>query len=704
MKDMDMNHTKMNMNDMNHTKMNMNDSNAMQMDHSKMDMSDMDMSGSHMMMHGGHMMDMGDLRKKFWISLVLAIPVFILSPFMGINLPFQAHFPGSDWVVLILASILFFYGGKPFITGARGELAEKQPAMMTLITMGISVAYIYSLYAFVMNDLIHSKTHVMDFFWELASLIVIMLLGHWIEMKSTMSAGNALQKIASLVPNTVHMVHGDTTMDHDISMVKSNDIVEIRAGESIPLDGHIISGESYINESLITGESKAIKKGLGQKVVGGSINGEGTIRVQVDKTASEGYLSQISKLVSDAQGSRSKTQMLADRVSSWLFYAALSVGILAFIYWLIFGDMNTALNRLVTVLVIACPHALGLAIPLVMSRSTSIAATNGLIIRDNQAMENSRKIDYIAMDKTGTLTEGKFTVNGLQSADKSIDNEKLLSIIAGIESGSSHPIANSVVQYAKDKKVEPTILDNIQAIKGYGMSGQLNDQTYYLVNMKYLNENKINVDKTLVQTYLDKGNTISYLVVDQKVLGFVALGDRIKKNTVEFIKELKARNITPIMLTGDNKEAAAIMAKQMGITEFRAELLPEDKNQVIKQLELDGHHVMMVGDGINDAPSLAAATIGVAIGAGTDVAIDSADVILYNSDPSDIIKFLKLSHNTYRKTVENLWWGAGYNIIAIPLAAGILAGIGFVLSPAVGAVVMSLSTVVVALNALTLKM
>jgi len=656
------------------------------------------------MMHGGHMMDMGDLRKKFWISLVLAIPVFILSPFMGINLPFQAHFPGSDWVVLILASILFFYGGKPFITGARGELAEKQPAMMTLITMGISVAYIYSLYAFVMNDLIHSKTHVMDFFWELASLIVIMLLGHWIEMKSTMSAGNALQKIASLVPNTVHMVHGDTTMDHDISMVKSNDIVEIRAGESIPLDGHIISGESYINESLITGESKAIKKGLGQKVVGGSINGEGTIRVQVDKTASEGYLSQISKLVSDAQGSRSKTQMLADRVSSWLFYAALSVGILAFIYWLIFGDMNTALNRLVTVLVIACPHALGLAIPLVMSRSTSIAATNGLIIRDNQAMENSRKIDYIAMDKTGTLTEGKFTVNGLQSADKSIDNEKLLSIIAGIESGSSHPIANSVVQYAKDKKVEPTILDNIQAIKGYGMSGQLNDQTYYLVNMKYLNENKINVDKTLVQTYLDKGNTISYLVVDQKVLGFVALGDRIKKNTVEFIKELKARNITPIMLTGDNKEAAAIMAKQMGITEFRAELLPEDKNQVIKQLELDGHHVMMVGDGINDAPSLAAATIGVAIGAGTDVAIDSADVILYNSDPSDIIKFLKLSHNTYRKTVENLWWGAGYNIIAIPLAAGILAGIGFVLSPAVGAVVMSLSTVVVALNALTLKM
>lgn len=677
----------------------MHDMKNMDMDHSTMDM-----SGNHMMMHGGHMMNMGDLRQKFWISLVLAIPVFILSPFMGLKLPFQVQFPGSDWIVLVLATILFFYGGKPFISGAKGELMSKQPAMMTLITMGISVAYIYSLYAFVENNLLHSSTHIMDFFWELASLIVIMLLGHWIEMKSTMSAGNALQKIASLVPSKVHMVHDDQTMDHDISMVKAGNIIEVRAGESVPLDGHIISGSSYINESLITGESKAIKKEIGSKVVGGSINGEGTIRVKVDKSSGEGYLSQISKLVSDAQNNRSKTQMLADRVSSWLFYAALTVGIIAFVYWLIFGDMNTALNRLVAVLVIACPHALGLAIPLVMSRSTSIAATNGLIIRDNQAMENSRKIDYIAMDKTGTLTEGKFTVNGLQSLDKSIDSKNLLSIIAGIEGGSSHPIASSIVSYAKDKEVQPAAIDNIQALKGYGMSASFDNRQYYLVNMKYLNEHEISLDKKLVQTYLDKGNTISYLVADKKVLGFVALGDRIKKNTIEFIKELKARNITPIMLTGDNKEAAAIMAKQMGIDEFRAELLPEDKHQVIKQLELSGHHVMMVGDGINDAPSLASATIGVAIGAGTDVAIDSADVVLYNSDPSDIIKFLKLSHNTYKKTVENLWWGAGYNIIAIPLAAGILAGVGFVLSPAVGAVVMSLSTVVVALNALTLKM
>lgn len=687
------------MKDMKSEKMDMHDMKGM--DHGNMD--DMGMSSGHMMMnHGGMMMDMGDLRQKFWVSLILSIPVFILSPFMGLNLPFQVTFPGSSWIIMILSSILYFYGGKPFLTGARGELKAKKPAMMTLITMGISVAYIYSMYSFVMTNILHSSTNIMDFFWELASLIDIMLLGHWIEMKSTMSAGNALQKIASLVPNQVHMVHGSETMDHDISMVKAGDVVEVRAGESIPLDAAIISGESYVNESLITGESKAVKKSIGDKVVGGSINGEGTIRIQVTKTSSEGYLSQISKLVSDAQTNKSKTQMLADRVSGWLFYAAVTVGLMAFLYWLVFGNMSLALMRLVTVLVIACPHALGLAIPLVMARSTSIAATNGLIIRDNQAIENSRKIDYVAMDKTGTLTEGKFTVNGLK-ASGDMDDDQLLSLIAGIESGSSHPIANSVVEYAKEQKVQAAQLDNIQAIKGYGMSATKDSHKYLLINMKYLQAHEMDFDKAAAQQYLDKGNTISYLIADDKVVGFVALGDKVKVNSVQFIKDLKAKNITPIMLTGDNKEAAASFAKQLGIDEFKAELLPEDKHKVIKSLELEGHHVMMVGDGINDAPSLASATIGVAIGAGTDVAIDSADVILYNSDPSDITKFLNLSAKTYRKTVENLWWGAGYNILAIPLAAGILAGVGFVLSPAVGAVIMSFSTVIVALNAMTLK-
>lgn len=668
-----------------------------------MDMNDMNMDDGHMMMHGGMMMDMGDLRKKFWVSLILAIPVFILSPFMGLHLPFQFQFPGSDWIVLVISTILFFYGGKPFLTGAKAEFLDKKPAMMMLITMGISVAYIYSLYAFIMNDIIHSSEHVMDFFWELASLIVIMLLGHWVEMKSTMQAGSALDKISSLVSDEVHLVKDDKTVDEDINKISTGDVVEVRAGESIPLDGAVVSGTSYVNESLITGESKAVKKAKEDQVVGGSINGEGTIRVQASKTAHDGYLSQISKLVQDAQTSKSKTQVLADKVSGWLFYAALTVGIIAFIYWLVVGSVSDALNRLVTVLVIACPHALGLAIPLVISRSTSIAATNGLIIRDNQAIESSRKVDYVAMDKTGTLTEGKFTVNGLKSFDDQFSEKDILSLIAGLEQGSSHPIATGVLNRAESEKVTAKNFDDAQALKGYGMSGQLVDEKYLLVNMKYLDQNGIKVDNQTVQPYLDKGNTVSYLILNDKVIGFVALGDKLKPNAVQFIKELKNRGLKPIMLTGDNKSAAANFAKQLGIEEFKAELLPEEKHQVIKNLELDGHHVLMVGDGINDAPSLASATVGVAIGAGTDVAIESADVVLYNSDPDDIIKFLDLAKKTYRKTVQNLWWGAGYNIIAIPLAAGVLAGIGFILSPAVGAIVMSLSTVIVAINAMSLR-
>lgn len=669
-----------------------------------MDMNDMNMDDGHMMMmHGGMMMDMGDLRKKFWVSLILAIPVFILSPFMGLHLPFQFQFPGSDWIVLVISTILFFYGGKPFLTGAKAEFLDKKPAMMMLITMGISVAYIYSLYAFIMNDIIHSSEHVMDFFWELASLIVIMLLGHWVEMKSTMQAGSALDKISSLVSDEVHLVKDDKTVDEDINKISTGDVVEVRAGESIPLDGAVVSGTSYVNESLITGESKAVKKAKEDQVVGGSINGEGTIRVQASKTAHDGYLSQISKLVQDAQTSKSKTQVLADKVSGWLFYAALTVGIIAFIYWLVVGSVSDALNRLVTVLVIACPHALGLAIPLVISRSTSIAATNGLIIRDNQAIESSRKVDYVAMDKTGTLTEGKFTVNGLKSFDDQFSEKDILSLIAGLEQGSSHPIATGLLNRAESEKVTAKNFDDAQALKGYGMSGQLVDEKYLLVNMKYLDQNGIKVDNQTVQPYLDKGNTVSYLILNDKVIGFVALGDKLKPNAVQFIKELKNRGLKPIMLTGDNKSAAANFAKQLGIEEFKAELLPEDKHQVIKNLELDGHHVLMVGDGINDAPSLASATVGVAIGAGTDVAIESADVVLYNSDPDDIIKFLDLAKKTYRKTVQNLWWGAGYNIIAIPLAAGVLAGIGFILSPAVGAIVMSLSTVIVAINAMSLR-
>ncbi|WP_129044635.1 copper-translocating P-type ATPase [Companilactobacillus metriopterae] len=667
------------------------------MNHENMDM-EMDHSdmGGHMMMHGGHMMDMGDLRKKFWISLVLAIPIFILSSFMGMDLPFQIQFPGSDWIVLILASILFFYGGKPFFQGAKGELKSKQPAMMTLITMGIGVAYIYSIYSFIMKNFFNS-TDSMDFFWELASLIVIMLLGHWIEMKSTMEAGSAMDKIVALVPDNAHVVHDGMTMDSPVSSVKKNTIIEVRAGETIPLDGVVTKGNTYVNESLITGESESVKKTVGDKVVGGSINGDSTINLTVEKTTSEGYLSQISKLVSDAQMNQSRTQKLADKVSGWLFYAAITAGLISFVVWLFLGTFDNALLRLVTVLIIACPHALGLAVPLVISRSTSIAATNGLIIRDNQVMEISRKIDYLALDKTGTLTEGDFSVNEVKAIGSSYSTDEILALISGLEVSSNHPIAKSIVEYAAEKNITPTQISNVKALKGYGLSGELDKKSILLVNRKYLQENKLEVENIATDS------TVSYLVVDSSVVGYITLGDSLKANSKEFISKLKARNIIPIMLTGDNKEAAKKVADELGIDEYRAELLPQDKDKIIKDLELEGHKVMMVGDGINDAPSLAAASIGVAIGAGTDVAIESADVILYSNDPINILDFFDLSAKTYRKTVENLWWGAGYNIIAIPLAAGVLAGVGIVLSPAVGAILMSLSTVVVALNALTLR-
>ncbi|WP_099974400.1 copper-translocating P-type ATPase [Lactobacillus terrae] len=660
----------------------------MEMDHSDMD--------GHMMMHGGHMMDMGDLRKKFWISLVLAIPIFILSSFMGMDLPFQIQFPGSDWIVLILASILFFYGGKPFFQGAKGELKSKQPAMMTLITMGIGVAYIYSIYSFIMKNFFNS-TDSMDFFWELASLIVIMLLGHWIEMKSTMEAGSAMDKIVALVPDNAHVVHDGMTMDSPVSSVQKNTVIEVRAGETIPLDGVITKGSTYVNESLITGESESVKKTVGDKVVGGSINGDSTINLTVEKTTSEGYLSQISKLVSDAQMNQSRTQKLADKVSGWLFYAAITAGLISFVVWLFLGTFDNALLRLVTVLIIACPHALGLAVPLVISRSTSIAATNGLIIRDNQVMEISRKIDYLTLDKTGTVTEGDFSVNEVKAIGSSYSTDEILALISGLEVSSNHPIAKSIVEYAAEKNITPTQISNVKALKGYGLSGELDKKSILLVNRKYLQENKLEVENIATDS------TVSYLVIDSSVVGYITLGDSLKANSKEFISKLKARNITPIMLTGDNKEAAKKVADELGIDEYRAELLPQDKDKIIKDLELEGHKVMMVGDGINDAPSLAAASIGVAIGAGTDVAIESADVILYSNDPINILDFFDLSAKTYRKTVENLWWGAGYNIIAIPLAAGVLAGVGIVLSPAVGAILMSLSTVVVALNALTLR-
>ncbi|EOD8180620.1 heavy metal translocating P-type ATPase [Staphylococcus aureus] len=656
--------------------------------------------------HSGHAHHHGNFKVKFFVSLIFAIPIILLSPLMGVNLPFQFTFPGSEWVVLILSTILFFYGGKPFLSGGKDEIATKKPGMMTLVALGISVAYIYSLYAFYMNNFSSATGHTMDFFWELATLILIMLLGHWIEMNAVGNAGDALKKMAELLPNSaIKVMDNGQREEVKISDIMTDDIVEVKAGESIPTDGIIVQGQTSIDESLVTGESKKVQKNQNDNVIGGSINGSGTIQVKVTAVGEDGYLSQVMGLVNQAQNDKSSAELLSDKVAGYLFYFAVSVGVISFIVWmLIQNDVDFALERLVTVLVIACPHALGLAIPLVTARSTSIGAHNGLIIKNRESVEIAQHIDYVMMDKTGTLTEGNFSVNHYESFKNDLSNDTILSLFASLESQSNHPLAISIVDFAKSKNVSFTNPQDVNNIPGVGLEGLIDNKTYKITNVSYLDKHKLNYDDDLFTKLAQQGNSISYLIEDQQVIGMIAQGDQIKESSKQMVADLLSRNITPVMLTGDNNEVAHAVAKELGISDVHAQLMPEDKESIIKDYQSDGNKVMMVGDGINDAPSLIRADIGIAIGAGTDVAVDSGDIILVKSNPSDIIHFLTLSNNTMRKMVQNLWWGAGYNIVAVPLAAGILAFIGLILSPAIGAFLMSLSTIIVAINAFTLKL
>ena len=657
--------------------------------------------------HGGmdHSMHMGNLKVKFIVSLFLSIPIILLSPMMGGKLPFQLTFQGSEWVVLILASILFFYGGMPFLKGAKMELEMKNPAMMTLISLGISVAYIYSVYAFIANNITKSNTHVMDFFWELATLILIMLLGHWIEMNAISNAGNALQKMAELLPNSAIIVdESGNTKEVDLKDVQVGERVLVKAGEKIPTDGVIVAGNTNVNESMVTGESKDVQKGLNDKVIGGSVNGSGTITVEVTGTGESGYLSQVMELVSNAQKEKSRVESLSDKVAKLLFYVALIVGIGAFIIWMVLtGDLNIALERMVTVLIIACPHALGLAIPLVTARSTSLGAKNGLLIKNRQALEVAKKVDVIMMDKTGTLTEGNFAVNEYLSFSTQYTEEQVLEFMAALEQNSSHPLSVGVLKKIDELQLTIPKAEDVTNLPGIGLEGRVNGKDIKIVSVSYLNKKSISYDKQMFNDLSNQGNSISFLLLDDQSIGLVAQGDQIKPEAKLMVEKLKARGIKPVMLTGDNKQVASVVAKQLGIDDVHAELMPEDKEKIVKEYKDKNLIVMMVGDGVNDAPSLVRASIGVAIGAGTDVAIDSADVILVKSNPSDILHFLSLAKNTQRKMVQNLWWGAGYNILAIPLAAGILASWGIILSPAIGAIFMSLSTVIVAINAMPLK-
>ncbi|WP_053796747.1 heavy metal translocating P-type ATPase [Apilactobacillus kunkeei] len=681
--------------DMNHT------------DHSHMghDMGHMNMGGMGCGMDHGSMghMHMGNLKLKFWISLILTIPIIIMSPMMGMKMPFQVTFPGSDFVVLVLGTILFIYGGYPFFTSCISEMKSKKPGMMSLITMGISVAYVYSVYAVIANDILKVTPMVNDFFWELSTLIVIMLLGHWIEMNSVMNAGSALNKLAELLPDNAHLVQSDgQTRDVSVHELSEGQTILIKSGEKVPADGTIIDGSTALNESLITGESRDVQKSVDDSVIGGSINGSGTIKVKITGTGESGYLSKVMNMVSEAQSSKSEAEDLANKVAGYLFYAALIVALIAFVTWSIIHGVAYAIPITVSVLIIACPHALGLAIPLIISRMTSISATHGLLIRNKTALEGIKQIRYSLMDKTGTLTQGDFKVNAYDSLDSNIDKKNVIKIAAAIEASSSHPLAQGIVQAFKDLNEEALHAENVEEIAGSGIKGIVDGKEYQVVSSSYLDKNGIDYDQKTADKYLQQGNSLSYVVEDGKVVGYIAEGDSIKPGAKDMIEFLNSQNIIPVMLTGDNKQAADKVASILGIKEVNAQLVPEDKQKLVTKYQEKGK-VMFIGDGVNDAPSLTKADLGVAIGSGTDVAIESADVVLVNSDPADVINLIKLAKHARTKMIQNLWWGAGYNIIALPLAAGALSSIGIIIGPMLGAVIMSLSTVIVAINAMTLK-
>lgn len=648
-----------------------------------------DMDNMDMMNHGGHMMHMGDMSKKLKVAIILMIPLLLISPIAGFTI---LKFPGSEILQLILGTIIFFYSGTPFFSGAKGELKSRKPAMMMLITMGITVAYAYSVYATIMSLNGHMG---MNFWFELATLIVIMLIGHLIEMKAIMGAGDALKDLASLVPKKAHLKSGK---DVELSELKVGDLLLVKENEKIPADGLILS-QALVDESMITGESRAVNKKTNDLVYGGSLNQNQPFEMKVTTLGKDSFLNQVAELVKKAQAQKSNLENMADRVAGYLFYAALIVGVFSLVFWTISSNFSFALLLAVSVFVIACPHALGLAVPLVVSRLTSISAKNGLLIQNRTSLEKINTIKYALMDKTGTLTDGKFIVRNVIDFT---DETDILQIMAALEGSSTHPIAQSIVSAAKP--LENLKVEAVENIPGVGIKGQVNQNFYQIVNYKYLRENQLSYDEKKIAQYLDLGLTVSFLINEQQdVLGFIALGDSPKADAKAFINGLLAQGITPVMLTGDNKETAQKIASALNIPEFRAELKPEDKAEIVKEYQKKAG-VLFIGDGVNDSPALATATIGFAIGAGTSVAISTADVVLVNSNPSDVLDMINISKRMLRKMKQNLWFGAGYNIIAIPVAAGILYPFtGIYIDPLIAAVLMSISTVIVSINAMGLR-
>jgi len=646
--------------------------------------------------HHGHMIE--DFRRRFWISLVITIPILLLSPLIQhfIGLKEALRFSGDIYVLFALSTFIFFYSGYLFLKGLFDEMKKLQPGMMTLIALAISVAYFYS-----SAVVFGVKGEV--FFWELATLIDIMLLGHWIEMKSVMGASKALEELVKLMPDEAHKIDDKGNVaDVPVSALEHQNKLLIKPGEKIPADGKIFEGKTSINEAMITGESKPVSKKEGDEVIGGSINGEGSIKIEVEKTGDETFLSQVVKMVKEAQESKSKTQNLANRAAFWLTIVAITSGILTMVVWLMFTgeSFNFALSRTVTVMVITCPHALGLAIPLVVAVSTALCAKSGLLIRNRTAFEEARHIQAIIFDKTGTLTKGEFGVTETLSFDKSFDEKEILKFAAAVESESEHPIAQGIVKSSENKYE----VKEFKSIPGKGAEGKVNDKNVKVVSPGYLEENKIEIkEKEKIEQLSGQGKTVVFVVIENKLTGAIALGDIIREESKEAIKQLKEMGIKTMMLTGDNKQVAKWVADELGLDDYFAEVLPDKKAEKVKEVQGRGMIVAMTGDGVNDAPALAQANVGIAIGTGTDVAVESADIILVRSNPKDVVSLIKFSKATYKKMIQNLIWATGYNVIAIPLAAGVLYSAGIILSPAIGAVLMSISTIIVAINAKLLK-
>lgn len=667
-------------------------------DHSKMNHESGDHSGHSpghgQMGHDHHKMMIDDFKKRFWVTLVLTVPILFISPMIQDFLGYEFLLPGNPYILFILSSVVYFYGGWPFITGFWSEVKKAAPGMMTLIALAITVAYVYS------SATVFGLQGV-DFFWELATLIAIMLLGHWIEMKSVLGASKALQLLVSMMPAEAHRVKGDNIEDIPLDELLIDDIILVRPGEKVPADGIIVEGSSYLNESMLTGESKPVKKEEKDKVIGGSINGNGSIKIKVEHTGKDSYLNKVITMVEEAQKTKSKMQNLSDRAAKWLTYIALVIGFGTLSVWLILGfPFVYALERMVTVMVIACPHALGLAIPLVVAISTAVSAQNGLLIRNRTAFEESRKISVLVFDKTGTLTKGDFGVTRIKSVHVDYSSDEILRLSSALEQSSEHPIAVGIIKKVKEEKMTIPNLENFNAITGKGVEAIVEGKQIKVVSPGYLRDEKITIPK---DAYSDAAETVVFVLIDDQLAGYIALADEIRPESAKAIKIFKENNIKVLMATGDNEITAKAVSDNLGLDGYFAEVLPHQKVEIVKDLQSKNEFVAMTGDGVNDAPALAQANVGIAVGSGTDVAAETADIILVNSNPQDIANLILFGKATYNKMIQNLTWATGYNVVAIPLAAGVLYSSGFVLSPAIGAVFMSLSTIIVAINAQLLK-